>query len=318
MPIPELTQPLVFEPLFIERVWGGRRLESSFHKRLPPGVRIGESWEVVDREEAQSVVHEGPLQGITLRELWTNHRAEVFGAGLPSTARFPLLFKILDAQERLSMQVHPPPEVAPRLGGEPKTEMWYLLDAMLGGDVYAGLKRGVTRADFERALREGNVIDLVHRLRVRPGDAVFIPSGRVHAIGSGNLLIEVQQNSDTTYRVFDWNRVGLDGRLRTLHVEESLQSINFSDYEPGVVQPHGETLVECAHFRVEKWVLDRPRSCPGNGFAVFAVVEGEVDCAGRLFQPGDFFLVPAAIAQLELTPRSPGVTVLRTAIPSQA
>src|SRR4029453_6616090 len=152
MPIPELTHPLVFEPLFIERVWGGRRLESFFHKRLPPGVRVGESWEIVDREEAQSVVHEGPLQGITLHELWTNHRPELFGMNLPATPRFPLLFKILDAQERLSMQVHPPPEVAARLGGEPKTEMWYFLDATLGGDIYAGLRQGVTHADFENAL----------------------------------------------------------------------------------------------------------------------------------------------------------------------
>jgi mannose-6-phosphate isomerase len=165
---------------------------------------------------------------------------------MPATARFPLLFKILDAQERLSMQVHPPPEVAAHLGGEPKTEMWYFLDATLGGDIYAGLRQGVTHTDFESALKNGTVIDLVHRFAVHAGDTMFIPSGRVHAIGSGNLLIEVQQNSDTTYRVFDWNRLGLDGQLRTLHVDESLQSINFTDYEPDVARAHGEMLVQCA------------------------------------------------------------------------
>src|SRR4029434_6881203 len=166
-----LTQPIVFEPLFMERVWGGRRLETLFGKRLPLGERIGESWEIVDREDAQSVVHEGPLQGATLHDLWTHHRTDLFGRGLPETQRFPLLIKILDAQERLSVQVHPPPEVAARLGGEPKTEMWYLVEASLDADIYAGLKRGVTREEFERALHEGRVAELVHRVPVRSGDA---------------------------------------------------------------------------------------------------------------------------------------------------
>lgn len=316
MPTPLLTQPLVFEPLFMERVWGGRRLETHYHKRLPPGVRIGESWEIVDREDAQSVVHEGAMQGATLHELWNAHRDEVFGGNLPNVPRFPLLFKILDAQDRLSVQVHPPPEIARPLGGEPKTEMWYLLDTLLGGDIYAGLKAGITRADFERALHDGTVTELIHRMPVHRGDAIFIPSGRIHAIGSGNLIVEVQQNSDTTYRVFDWNRVGLDGRLRPLHVEQSLQAINFADHEPQVAQPKGETLVNCAHFRVEKWLLEASRRCLDETFAVFTVIDGQVDCAGRLFQPGDFFLVPSALRDAELMPARTGATVLRTTIPA--
>src|SRR5687768_4250553 len=123
-----LTEPLVFEPLFMERVWGGRRLETLYRKRLPQRVRIGESWELVDREDAQSVVHEGPLQGLTLHELWARRRPEIFGEAMPETERFPLLFKLLDAQDRLSVQVHPPPAVAGRFGGEPKTEMWYFMN----------------------------------------------------------------------------------------------------------------------------------------------------------------------------------------------
>ncbi len=315
MPTPPLTKPLVFEPLFMERVWGGRRLETHFQKHLPPGVRIGESWEVVDREDAQSVVHEGPMQGATLHELWSMHRDDLFGPNLPDVQRFPLLFKILDAQDRLSLQVHPPPEVASRLGGEPKTEMWYFLDTLLGGDIYAGLKAGITRSDFERARHDGTVTELVHQIPVRAGDAIFIPSGRIHAIGSGNLIVEVQQNSDTTYRVFDWNRVGLDGRLRPLHVEQSLEAIDFADHEPQVAQPDGETLVSCENFRVEKWVLDAPRRCLDESFAIFTVVAGRLNCAARLFQPGDFFLVPAALRQAELTPVGDGATVLRTTIP---
>jgi len=141
-----LTQPIVFEPLFMRRVWGGRRLETLYGKHLPSGVRIGESWELVDRADAQSVVHDGNLQGLTLNELWNSRRGEIFGEGLPDTPRFPLLFKILDCQDRLSVQVHPPPEVAAGLGGEAKTEMWYFMNTLLDSDLYAGLKRGVANS----------------------------------------------------------------------------------------------------------------------------------------------------------------------------
>src|SRR5437899_537606 len=146
----ELSQPIVFEPLCMERVWGGRRFAALFGKNLPPGSPIGESWEIVDREDAQSVVHEGPLRGKTLHELWTGLREEVFGKKLASAApRFPLLLKLLDAQDRLSVQVHPPAAVAEILGGEPKTEMWYIADAQPAAEIFAGLKRRVTRDDFE-------------------------------------------------------------------------------------------------------------------------------------------------------------------------
>ncbi len=310
----ELSQPIVFEPLFMERVWGGRRLESLFGKHLPPTARIGESWEIVDREDYQSVVHDGPLQGLTLHELWTQHRDSVFGPGLPDAPRFPLLFKLLDAQERLSVQVHPRPENAAQLGGEPKTELWYLLDAILDSDLYAGLRRGVTRADFELALREGRVADLIHHFPVKAGDAIFIPSGRIHAIGTGNVIFEVQQNSDTTYRVFDWNRLGLDGQPRALHVEESLQSIDFTDFEPAVI-PHGsEALVTCEFFRVEKWQLASPRAAADSPFAIFCVTDGAVECCGREFQRGSFFLLPAALSGAELRPLVRNSGVLRTSI----
>ena len=314
----ELLQPIVFEPLLMERVWGGRRLETLLHKRLPGGSRVGESWEIVDRPEAQSVVHEGPLHGRTLHELWTEFREAVFGTGLPESERFPLLFKLLDAQERLSVQVHPPASVAAALGGEPKTEMWYFIDTQPDSDLYAGLKRGVAREDFVSALEEGRVADLVHRVRVHPGDAFFLPSGRIHAIGEGNVIFEVQQNSDTTYRVFDWNRLGLDGKPRELHVDESLQSIDFDDPEPGVVEQHGETVVGCEYFHVEKWILTAPRTASGPGFAIFTVIAGRLECAGRKFAMGDFFLIPATLADRELKPLEENTTVLRTTIPRAA
>ena len=298
----------------MRRVWGGRRLESLYGKRLPSGVRIGESWEIVDREDAQSVVHNEPLRGATLHELWKARREEVFGANLPNTPRFPLLFKLLDCQDRLSVQVHPPPEVAPRFNGEPKTEMWYLMATLLDSDLYAGLKRGVTREQFEDALHRGRVADLIHRIPTRAGEAFFIPSGRIHAIGAGNVIFEVQQNSDTTYRVFDWNRLGLDGKPRALHLDESLASINFDDPEPGVVEPQGEVLAECPHFRVERWEFGEnadPRSVGTEStFAVLTVINGRFECGGMEFTDGAFFLAPAAS---NLTVRGQG-TLLRTTL----
>jgi len=306
------SQPIVFEPLFMRRVWGGRRLESLYGKKLPSGIRIGESWELVDRADAQSVVHDGPLQGLTLNELWMTRRSEIFGEGLPDTPRFPLLFKILDCQDRLSVQVHPPADVAGRYGGEPKTEMWYFMNTLLDSDLYAGLKRGVTRPQFEDALQEGHVADLIHHIPSRAGDAFFIPSGRIHAIGAGNVIFEVQQNSDTTYRVFDWNRLGLDGKPRALHITESLESINFDDPEPGVAQPDGETIVSCEHFRVERWEIDGERSCGAKDrFAVFMVLSGDVSCGERSFSSGTLIFVPPG-GDLSLSGKA---TVLRTVIP---
>lgn len=305
-------EPIVFEPLFMERLWGGRRLESLYGKRLPLGVRIGESWELVDRSDFQSVVHDGSLRGATLHELWTTRRTEIFGDGLPDSPRFPLLFKLLDCQDRLSVQVHPPADVAPRFGGEPKTEMWYFMHAALDSDLYAGLKRGVTPAQFDEALQQGHVADLIHRLPTRAGDAIFIPSGRVHAIGAGNVIFEVQQNSDTTYRVFDWNRLDADGQPRELHIPESLASINFNDPEPTLAEQEGENVVACDYFRVDRWSIDGTRNTEtASRFAVFAVLEGDLTCAGRTFSPGTLFLIPAGSG---LALEGHGV-VLRTSCP---
>jgi mannose-6-phosphate isomerase len=314
----KLSTPIVFEPLFMERVWGGRRLETTYGKSLPQGIRIGESWEIVDRAEAQSVVHDGPLRGYTLHDLWTQHREAIFGAGLPASERFPIFCKLLDAQDRLSVQVHPPAAIAAELGGEPKSEMWYVLDASLESNLYAGLKPGATRESFELALHEGHVADQIHHIPAKKGDAIWIPSGRVHAIGGGNLILEVQQNSDTTFRVFDWNRLGGDGRPRALHVDKSLLSIDFDDIEPEIAQtkPNG-ALIECEYFRVEKWALEEPRPAEhGERCAIFAVVEGTVECGGRIFSPGHFFLIPPVIAFGELRPVDGPATVLRTTLPA--
>src|ERR1043166_7595472 len=230
-----MLYPLTFRPIFKERIWGGRKLQQLYEKALPPSVPIGESWEISDRPGDVSVIANGPLAGKDLRWLLEHDAEALLGpAKLPGN-RFPLLIKLLDAREKLSLQVHPPVHKTVELGGEPKTEMWYIADAAPGAELFVGLSRGVTRAKFERKIRNGTVADCVHRVPVRAGDAMFLPSGRVHAIGAGLVIFEIQQNSDTTYRVFDWNRAGLDGKPRELHVAQSLQSIDFNDFEPSLV-----------------------------------------------------------------------------------
>ena len=310
-----LTQPLVFEPLFMERIWGGRRLETLFGKPLPPDAVIGEAWEIVDRPEAQSVVQSGPWRGRTLHELWTSHRREIFGE-IADAPRFPLLIKLLDAQEKLSLQVHPPAHVATELQGEPKTECWYIAEATAAAELYVGLKAQTSRGAFEEAITRGNADEHVHRVPVKTGDAMFLPSGRVHAIGAGNLIVEVQQNSDTTYRVSDWNRVDHEGKPRALHIEESLRSIDFDDCEPCLVQPDGEALVRHALFELEKWELETARECAPRGqFAIVCCLTGAVGCAGVTIKPGEFFLLPAALENRQIAPAETATALLRVTIP---
>ncbi len=187
----------------MERMWGGRRLESEFGKKLPPNTRLGESWEIVDRPEAQSVVANRPLKGKTLHELWLQNRHDIFG-DVPETPRFPLLIKLLDAQERLSLQVHPPEEVAANLGGEPKTEFWYVAAADPGAELSLGFRKLITREQFKRALDKGIVEECVQKIRVKAGDAMFLPGGRLHAVGGGSLHGEVLIK-DELFEIQKWN-----------------------------------------------------------------------------------------------------------------
>jgi len=315
------SSPITFEPLPMERVWGGRRFETLLGKALPHGATIGELWEMVDRPEAQSVVHQGPLKGETLHGLWTRHREEIFGKAHLSnpSGRFPLLIKLLDARERLSVQVHPPATRAEELGGEPKTECWYFLHASEGASIYAGLRPGVTRERFETALTTGDVEETLHRVPAHTGESIFIPSGRLHAIGEGLVIVEVQQNSDTTYRVFDWNRNGLDGKPRELHVSESLTSINFSDFEPAVTGPDEPVVADCADFHVARMQLHAP--CPveairrQDDFIIMTCLAGGLECGDVVLKPGGFMLVPACLEGTLLTPASPGTAVLITRLP---
>jgi mannose-6-phosphate isomerase len=309
--------PLMFQPRFKERVWGGRRLETLFGKSLPADVPIGESWEISDRPGDESVIADGPLAGRTLRDLMNERAADVLGDAAPAhDGRFPLLCKILDARQTLSLQVHPP-ERARHLG-DPKTEMWYIAEAEPDAELFVGVKRGVSRTTFEHALDAGHVADCVHRVAVNRGDVMFLPSGRVHAIGAGLVIFEIQQNSDTTFRVYDWDRIGLDGRPRELHVPQSLESIDFDDVEPSLIAASSHlldgftisTLVDHRLFGVElvhaaqagEW---RPRRA---GAHVLGCVDGSITVRGAgvaaRLRAGGFCLLPAAVsdAVLDATP----------------
>jgi mannose-6-phosphate isomerase len=289
-------------------------LNEVFGRALPINTPIGESWELVDRPNEQSVVNRGQYEGWSLHRLWSERRDELFGDWF-SDERFPILIKILDAAEPLSVQVHPPLNVAKELRGDPKTEIWYFVQTAPDAGVYVGLKNGTSKEKFETALAEGSVADLVHRIPTRPNSFIFIPSGRIHAIDAGNLIFEIQQNSDTTYRVFDWNRVGLDGEPRELHIQSSLASIDFSDFEPSLGEVIEEVIVSCNHFQVERWSLTESRSAHSRRqFAVFQCVSGKVEFAGEYFRPGDLFLATAEGHTKTLSPLDSNTTVLRTTI----
>ena len=302
--------PLTFDPIFKERIWGGRNLETLYGKRLPPGCLVGESWEISDRPGDESVIAQGPLRGRTLRWLMEQCPADLLGPRDPMPARFPLLVKILDARDTLSLQVHPPPAVAARLGGEPKTELWYVARAGPGAGLFAGLKKGVSRTDFERKLAAQNVAQCFHRIPVKEGDALFLPSGRVHALGAQTVIFEIQQNSDTTYRVFDWNRAGPDGKARALHVPQSLASIDFGDFEPALL-PRTETAAQPGTIRplarneifevsLRKLAAGDQFVLPEGRMTILGLVEGALRIQGAGGEaglgPGQFCLAPAQCA----------------------
>ncbi|MBK9137870.1 MAG: class I mannose-6-phosphate isomerase [Verrucomicrobia bacterium] len=313
-----MLYPLVFQPIFKERPWGGRELAALYQKPLPPDVRIGESWEISDRPGDASVIANGPLAGKDLRWLMEHHAADLLGAAPPVNGRFPLLVKLLDAREVLSVQVHPPARVAERLGGEPKTELWYVAQAQPGARLFAGLRRGATRSQMIRKAGEGTLEDCLHSIPVQAGSAVFVPSGRLHALGAGVVIFEIQQNSDTTYRVFDWNRTDERGQPRELHFDKALECIDFDDIEPGLVESRVEqrgtarlrSLAENPLFEVAEVQAPAGFSdeiSPADYPRIVAVVGGKVTLndpasgVDTVLTPGTVALLPACLGAVSLT-----------------
>ncbi|WP_165245342.1 type I phosphomannose isomerase catalytic subunit [Paludisphaera soli] len=309
-------EPLAFTPILRRLVWGGRRLGTVLGKPLGDGDDYAESWEVADYHDAVSVIRLGPLAGTTLRDLVHSRPAELFGRGREA-AQFPLLVKLLDAREPLSVQVHPDDELGRELADDRgKTEAWVVLAADPGARMYAGLKAGVAREELERAIRSGEVEPLLHAFEPKPGDCVLVEAGTVHAIGAGVLLAEVQQTSDATFRVFDWNRVDAEGKPRDLHVEQALRCIDFARGPVGPVAPSAlvledgdvrEPLVRCRYFELERWTIESPAEMGRDDrFTILMVLEGEVRAPsprGDLtFRKGETVLLPAAVGPTMIVP----------------
>ncbi|HUB66757.1 MAG TPA: type I phosphomannose isomerase catalytic subunit [Candidatus Methylacidiphilales bacterium] len=303
-----------FKPILQERIWGGRNLAALCNRTLPEDKKIGESWELSDRPEAVSDIISGP--GVkpdthqNLHTLWQESRIAVFGTKSPDLPRFPILIKLLDSQENLSVQVHPQPGQE----GEPKTELWYFLQTAPEAKIYVGLKRGVTRDKFEKAIGTPELPQLLHTLYPAQSDAMFLPSGRIHAVGGGNVILEIQQNSDTTYRIDDWGRVDSQGHPRALHREQALASIRFNDFEPQFVQPHSERVLQCPYFSVERayiypgeyrvWTSDQ------TSFQYHFLAQGEIKIDDRTYKQGEGWLVPANTESYSLEPLGEGAELI--------
>ncbi len=331
----EALYPLRFEPVYQARIWGGRRLETLLGRRLPPsqkfGDKFGESWEICDYGAEQSIVASGPLAGRTLHELFTARKEELLGRQRPqapvtTVERFPLLLKYLDAADRLSVQVHPDDRLAalldpPDLG---KTEAWAVLAAEPGSLVYAGLKPGATRDKLALAIERGECEEWLHSFQPEPGDCLLLPAGTVHALGAGLLVAEIQQASDTTFRMFDWNRVDSNGNARQLHVEQALEAINFAQGQIGPVKPEPTDnacrwrLIDCDKFILDRWELAGPETLSDGRCHLITVLEGslsvEGDPAESPLPRGGTILLPASLGPVQVTPR-PNAVLLDACVP---
>ncbi len=303
-----MLYPLRLKPIFKQYLWGGRRLETLLGKQLGEGEHFAESWEVVDHGQDQSVViNGGPLRGKTLGEICATWPEALLGK-YASCMRFPLLYKFLDAHLNLSVQVHPDDQAASRLDppDQGKTEAWIVLAAEPGSRIYAGLKQGCSRQIFEQALAEGRILEWLHCFEPKVGDCVFLPAGTVHALGAGLLVAEIQQSSDTTFRLYDWDRLGPDGKPRPLHIAQALEVI---DFQRGPIDPvrsspadqPGQTLIRCPYFTVDRYQLASGDKCSWGGdnrFHILSVLDGQLEASHRFLERpvvcSETILLPAA------------------------
>ncbi len=315
---------MTFKPVYKDYPWGGSRIPETFNRDVPPGI-YAESWEIADHDDGMSIIANGPLAGKALREILQNNAQEIMGSKVQGS-KFPLLIKLIDAKQKLSVQVHPNDETAVRFGGEAKTEMWYMLGKN-DTQVYCGLNEGVTKESFLQAVADGTSGETMRPVPVSKGDAVFVRGGRVHAIDDGCLILEIQQNSNTTYRIYDWGRMGNDGKPRELHIEKAIDVINWDDsanplVEPKILVDTGTfkcwDVLKCEYFRLEKLVFTAPLEVPldGSTFHALFVSEGDVvigwEEESLCATAGTSILVPSALPAYTL---SGNATILRTTIP---
>lgn len=311
-----MMHPLLFTPIYRRYLWGDRRFATALGRELPPGNDYAESWELVDRPDRpgeESLVAHGPLAGRGLGTLVREQGHELLGKHAPRRS-FPLLFKFLDASRDLSVQVHPDDARAARLSPPDlgKTEAWYVVDAAPGSRIYAGLRDGVDQYLLAEAIQAGRCADVLHSFAARAGDCIFIPAGTVHAIGAGLLVAEIQQSSDVTYRLYDWNRIGPDGKPRPLHVEAGVAAVtHLGPVEPLRREPTADPvisrLVTSRYFLFDEVRPSGDFSIGGdNACHALAVLEGTLCFDDSWSLPplarGQTVLLPAAIGRQTLSP----------------
>ena len=322
--------PLRFEPIYQYRLWGGRRLADLFSAPLPGNGPIGEAWILSDRDDHASRVANGPLKGQNITQLMEQSREQLLGKLAQRFRRFPLLLKFLDAHEMLSVQVHPADSQSGLLpaGESGKTEAWVVVEAGAKSRIYAGLKPGTTREVLQRALANGSVADDLASFVPKAGDAVFTPAGTVHALGGDVVVFEIQENSDVTFRLYDWDHVDAKtGHLRALQVDQALACIDFVDGEAGLVMPlveattpvGRESLFHCKQFRLWRLRGRLPFTVGAAGVArVLVCIEGagqvEHDGATYAVGKGDVWLLPAVVGACAFRP-SGVVSLLEIALP---
>lgn len=303
--------PLTFQPVLKEKIWGGTKLKSLFDKGNDPKAPVGESWEIADLDEGQSIVDQGELKGKTLQEVINLDPNALLGTSVHERFgdRFPLLIKFIDAAKDLSIQVHPTDETSPT--GTGKTEMWYIMQADPGAKLTVGFKEQSSKEAFAKNIETLTVEEAMDEHVVTPGDSFFINAGRIHAIGGGVLLAEIQQTSDVTYRVYDYNRPDADGNLRELHIEESLDVLDFEptqdfklDYDK--VENATQVLKHHTYFKTD-WlhlVNDTYRVNRSISFTILIAVAGEMkytfEGETKMLKVGQTLLIPATCGEVNI------------------
>ncbi|MBP5307203.1 MAG: class I mannose-6-phosphate isomerase, partial [Paludibacteraceae bacterium] len=325
-----ILYPLLFENNFHDVVWGGTRLKP--FKNLPPDDEpVGESWEVSAIPSSASVVRNGPLAGRDLISLTRDYGHLLLGSSVCRKygSDFPLLVKFIDADKDLSVQVHPDDSLARRRHNcSGKTEMWYVMKAEPGAHIFSGLNQPISKYEYEKRVEDGSICDVLTRLDVHEGDVFYIPAGRIHAICGGVLLAEIQQSSNITYRIFDYNRPGLDGKPRQLHISEAREAIDFSvldDYRTHYVRQLNKSvvLVDSPYFMVKLLETDRPfhrKLFKYDSFVIYTCIAGDCNISVRSTQgfgrnavpdplnasvhlsEGNSCLIPASVADFDVTP----------------
>lgn len=302
----EKLYPLRFNPVYKDYIWGGSRIPKLYKRNEPDGI-YAESWEISTHPDGTTAIANGPLAGKTLQDLLPEHKTALLGSNVKG-GDFPLLIKLIDARDTLSVQVHPNDASAAAVKGDPKTEMWYFLEGDGTAQIYCGLKPGIGKEEFLLAMENKTFAGILQSIPARKGEAVFVPGGRVHAIGAGCLILEIQQNSNTTYRIYDWNRADAGGKGRELHIDKALKVIDWENNGDPRCKVSGTEIKTSPYFRLDRFELSAGKVFPNSGksFHALFVAEGSGtilwDGGEEKLSPGQSWLVPAALGEYRVQP----------------